>query len=120
SGSTGVPKGVCLTHDGMHNLIRHQLINSKAAPGLQNLLFSHLSFDASFQETFSSLASGGTLHIIDEATRLNALQLLEYLDQHGINRIFLPYVTLQYLAETAQRIGRHPRPLIEVTTGGEL
>lgn len=120
SGSTGVPKGVCLTHDGMHNLIKHQLLNSKAESGLQNLLFSHLSFDASFQEIFSSLASGGTLHIIDEATRLDALQLLGYLDQYAINRVFLPYVTLQHLTETAQRINRYPGSLVEVTTGGEL
>src|SRR5690606_4607738 len=72
SGSTGVPKGVCLTHAGMLNLIRHQLQNSKAAKGSHNLLFSHLSFDASFQEIFVSVTSGGTLHIIDEAVRLDA------------------------------------------------
>src|SRR5690606_28375791 len=54
SGSTGVPKGVCMTHAGMFNLIKHQLHKSKATRGSQNLLFSHLSFDASFQEIFVS------------------------------------------------------------------
>src|SRR5690606_36593622 len=79
SGSTGVPKGVCLTQAGMSNLIGHQLQNSKASKGANNLLFSHLSFDASFQEIFVSLTSGGTLHIIDEAIRLDATRLLRYI-----------------------------------------
>ncbi|GGG98225.1 hypothetical protein GCM10007415_37230 [Parapedobacter pyrenivorans] len=120
SGSTGVPKGVCLTHAGMLNLICHQLQNSKAAKGSHNLLFSHLSFDASFQEIFVSLTSGGTLHIIDEAVRLDAARLLRYIGEQEINRIFIPYVVLQYLTETARNTDYYPRSLVEITTGGEL
>src|SRR5690606_1300215 len=120
SGSTGVPKGVCMTHSGMLNLINHQLQNSKATRHLNNLLFSHLSFDASFQEIFVNLTSGGTLHIIDEAIRLDATRLLTYIEQAHIARIFIPYVVLQYLTEAARHANRYPQSLIEITTGGEL
>jgi len=120
SGSTGIPKGVCMTHAGMLNLINHQLQHSKAVPGARNLLFSHLSFDASFQEIFVSLTSGGTLYIIDETIRLDAARLLGYIEQQQINRIFIPYVVLQYLTEAARNTCRYPESLAEITTGGEL
>lgn len=120
SGSTGTPKGVCMTHAGMRNLIAHQLESSKAREGSQNLLFSHLSFDASFQEIFVSLSSGGTLHIIGEDIRLDAVQLLKYIDKQAINRIFVPYVVLQYLTEAARNLECYAPSLVEITTGGEL
>lgn len=120
SGSTGIPKGVCMTHAGMFNLVSHQLRNSKAAQTSNNLLFSHLSFDASFQEVFVSLTSGGTLHIIDETIRLDAARLLHYIGEHKINRIFIPYVVLQYLTEAARHANYYPESLVEITTGGEL
>ncbi|WP_257668237.1 polyketide synthase [Parapedobacter tibetensis] len=120
SGSTGIPKGVCMTHVGMRNLIEHQLRDSKASGGSKNLLFSHLSFDASFQEVFVSLTSGGTLHVIGEDIRLDAVQLLKYIEQQSINRIFVPYVVLQYLTEAARNLKCYPPSLKEITTGGEL
>ncbi len=120
SGSTGIPKGVCMTHAGMFNLVRHQLRNSKATQTSNNLLFSHLSFDASFQEIFVSLTSGGTLHIIDETIRLDAMRLLRFIGTQKINRIFIPYVVLQYLTEAAHHANYYPESLVEITTGGEL
>lgn len=120
SGSTGIPKGVCMTHAGMFNLVSHQLQHSKATAASNNLLFSHLSFDASFQEVFVSLASGGTLHIIDETIRLDAARLLHYIGAHKVNRIFIPYVVLQYLTEAARHLNYYPESLVEITTGGEL
>lgn len=120
SGSTGVPKGVCLTHAGMYNVLSHQLQKCKAAVGSQNLLFTNLTFDVSFDEIFTSLASGGTLHIIDDTVRLDANRLLTYIDQYRITRITVPYVVLQYLAEAAKNTGIYPESLAEVITGGEL
>ena len=120
SGSTGFPKGVCVTHDGVHNLIEHQLQHTTARPGSQNLLFSQLTFDASLHEIGLSLASGGTLHIIDDSIRLDSVRLLKYIDEWSINRISVPYVTLQYLTKTAQAAGRYLPSLNEIITGGEL
>ncbi|WP_317168038.1 non-ribosomal peptide synthetase [Spirosoma taeanense] len=119
SGSTGKPKGVCLNHAGLVNLLRWQLAHSVARPGLNSLQFSHLNFDASFPEIFVPLVSGGTIYLIDEASRLDAARLLDFLEEHTINRIFLPYVALQYLAEAADAEKRYPDQLFEVTTGGE-
>jgi len=120
SGSTGVPKGVCLTHTGMRNIVEHQLLHSIADSNAHILLFSHLSFDVSFQDIFTSLTAGGTLHIIDDTIRLDTIQLLQYLDQNAINMADLPYVTFQHLCEAAEQLNRYPSALKEVTSGGEL
>src|SRR5690606_35368745 len=120
SGSTGTPKGVCMTHDGVRNFIVHQKNQSTSTPGTQNLLFSHLSFDASLQETLTSLSTGATLHIVDDTIRLDVVNLLHYLDDARINRAFLPYVTLQHLCETAGQLNIYPSSIREITTGGEL
>lgn len=120
SGSTGKPKGVCLGHKGLINLLNWQLAHSEATAGLHTLQFCHLSFDASFQEILVPLLSGGTLYLIDDSYRLDAGRLLDFIEQKRISRVFLPYVVLQYLAETADTEKRYPEGLTEVTTGGEL
>ncbi|QJD79270.1 polyketide synthase [Spirosoma rhododendri] len=120
SGSTGKPKGVCLTHMGLVNMLTNQVGRWAGQPGLQTLQFCHLSFDASFQEIFVPLLTGGTIHLVDDSYRLNAGRLLDYIEQERINRVFLPYVVLQYLTETAVASHRFPADLREIITGGEL
>jgi amino acid adenylation domain-containing protein len=120
SGSTGKPKGVCLTHRGLVNMLTNQIRRWIDQPGLQTLQFCHLSFDASFQEIFVPLLTGGTVHLIDDSYRLNAARLLDYIEQEHISRVFLPYVVLQYLTEAAVADGRYPNRLQEIITGGEL
>ena len=120
SGSTGKPKGVCLGHAGLLNLLKWQRNNAIAGPGLQTLQFCHLSFDASFQEIFLPLITGGTIHLIDDSIRLDAGRLLNYIRQNQIHRVFLPYVVLQYLAEAADEAPDVADSLLEVITGGEL
>ena len=120
SGSTGKPKGVCLGHAGLVNLLTWQQGHSVSGPGLQTLQFCHLSFDASFQEIFLPLITGGTIHLIDDSIRLDAGRLLDYIRQNRISRVFLPYVVLQYLAEAADEEPDVTDNLLELITGGEL
>ncbi len=120
SGTTGKPKGVCLNHAALVNLLRWQENYSIVRPGLHTLQFCHLSFDASILELFVPLMSGGTVFIIDDTLRLDAGSLLNYIEKWSIHRLFLPFVTLQYLAEAAVAEGLFPACLLEVETGGEL
>ncbi len=120
SGSTGKPKGVRLRHESLVNLLRCQLGHGVSQPGVKSLPFSPLGFDVSFQEIFVPLVTGGTLYLVDDAVRLDAGQLLRFIVDTGINRVQLPYVVLQYLAEAAAAEQRYPITLREVITGGEL
>src|SRR5262249_583305 len=78
-----------------------------------------LSFDVSFQEIFSTLASGGTLVLVSESLRRDASGLFRYLQEQEISRLFLPFVALQQLAEVAQDAQAAPSHLREAITAGE-
>ncbi len=119
SGSTGVPKGVALPHRALVSLFVWQLGQSALAAGAKTLQFASLSFDVSCQELFATWAAGGTLALISEAVRLDAARLLDVLVRDQVERIFLPFVALQQLAETAAERGLHPHALREVVTAGE-
>ncbi|MFJ7213079.1 AMP-binding protein [Amycolatopsis sp. NPDC098790] len=114
SGSTGVPKGVRVPDRTLANLLQWQ-----DAPPAATQQFSMLSFDVSFQEIFTTLCGGGRLHLIRPEWRHDVPALLTQLDTAGIERIFLPYVALQLLAEHGVRLGRYPARLRDVVTAGE-
>ncbi|MFZ1615925.1 MAG: amino acid adenylation domain-containing protein, partial [Flavobacteriales bacterium] len=119
SGSTGRPKGVAMPHGPMANLIDWQVRTSILKEGSRTLQFAPISFDVSFQEIFTTFAQGGTLVLITDEDRLNSTQLLGKVIAEGINRIIVPFVALQYLAEAVQRTGEVPKSLREVFTSGE-
>jgi len=119
SGSTGTPKGVSMGHVAMVNLLAWQRKYSASAMGFNTLQFAPLTFDVSFQEIFATLTTGGTLVLVDESLRVDPNRLLSYIETHKINRIFLPFVVLQYLTEAADAEKHFPACLKEVMTAGE-
>ncbi|MFC0518293.1 amino acid adenylation domain-containing protein [Mucilaginibacter angelicae] len=119
SGSTGTPKGVSMGNAALVNLLLWQQENSIATTGTNTLQFAPLTFDVSFQEIFATLGTGGTLFLVDEELRIDPVKLLQFIDKHAINRIFLPFVVLQYLTEAAIANNYIPASLKEVMTAGE-
>jgi amino acid adenylation domain-containing protein len=119
SGSTGIPKGVCMTQSSMANLLQWQQKNSLAGAGTRTLQFSPLGFDVSFQEIFSTLTSGGELILIDDDRRLDPHHLLKSIEENSIERIFLPFVALQLLTEAANAYQLYPSSIREIITAGE-
>ena len=97
SGSTGKPKGIGLGHAALTNLIEwHYSVLSR---GTKTLQFASLSFDASFHEIFSAWCSGGTLFIVPESMRADVAGLIRFIGGAGIEKVILPVVVLQQLAE---------------------
>lgn len=119
SGSTGTPKGVSIGHAALANLLQWQKKQSISAPGVNTLQFAPLTFDVSFQEIFATLTTGGTLVLVDEDMRVDPSRLLRYIEENSVNRIFLPFVVLQYLTEAADAEKHFPACLKEVITAGE-
>ncbi|WPU91008.1 amino acid adenylation domain-containing protein [Mucilaginibacter sabulilitoris] len=119
SGSTGTPKGVLMGHYALVNLLLWQKDNSISTTGTNTLQFAPLTFDVSFQEIFATLTTGGTLVLVDEDLRIDPVRLLQYIEDYSINRIFLPFVVLQYLTEAAIANKHIPASLQEVMTAGE-
>ncbi len=117
SGSTGRPKGVALPHRTLANLIAWQ-IGASAAPAGRTLQFASPSFDVSVQEVFATWAAGATLVLVPEEVRSDAEALLRRLREARVERLFLPFVALQQLAEAA--VGEDEElSLREVVTAGE-
>jgi amino acid adenylation domain-containing protein len=116
SGSTGRPKGVAMTHRALSNLIYWQLADFSGPT--RTLQFASLNFDASFHEMFATWCSGGTLVLVTNELRLDASEMLRFLSKQQVERVFLPFVYLQHLAETYTE---RPLPLHlrEVQTAGE-
>ncbi|GAU69536.1 putative non-ribosomal peptide synthetase [Streptomyces sp. NBRC 110611] len=119
SGSTGAPKGVAMPHRSLANLVTWQNGRPSGSAGGRTLQFAPLSFDVSFQEIYATLCSGGSLRIVTEDRRRDMAALLRLLDEEGVERVFLPYVALQQLAETSQALGLVPGRLRVLISSGE-
>jgi amino acid adenylation domain-containing protein/thioester reductase-like protein/FkbM family methyltransferase len=119
SGSTGQPKGIAMNQLALCNLILWHSDNLKIARGAKTLQFASINFDVSFQEIFTTWCSGGTLFLIAEELRHDTSALLGILQEKAIQRMFLPVVGLQQLAEFtvgSELINTHLR---EIITSGE-
>ncbi|UZO79165.1 amino acid adenylation domain-containing protein [Aquimarina sp. ERC-38] len=88
SGSTGVPKGVKVTHGNIQ-----KLVNDQGAIGVRSsdvvLQWSNYAFDGSVYEIFSCLLSGATLHLINKEEASSAIAVSKLLVERSISVCFL-------------------------------
>ncbi|MBU8898145.1 amino acid adenylation domain-containing protein [Corallococcus sp. M34] len=117
SGSTGRPKGIVMSHRAVGNMLGW-LLQRAVNPTATTLQFASLNFDVSFQEMFGTWCLGGRVLLVSTETRRDPTALLHHLLRHGVERLFLPFVALQSLADAALSEERLP-PLNEVITAGE-
>nr|QEO74288.1 condensation domain-containing protein [uncultured bacterium] len=119
SGSTGIPKGVAMTHGPLSKLMAWQLEHSAAGASPRTLQFASPSFDVSFQELFSTWCAGGTLVLIGEEMRRDPDELLRLVVDERVERVFVPFVALQQVAQAVDGGGTLPVHLREIVTAGE-
>jgi acyl-coenzyme A synthetase/AMP-(fatty) acid ligase len=103
----------------MVNLIEWHRKNFRAGEGKRVLQFAALSFDVAFQETFSTLCTGGILVLLDEWVRRDARALTQFMRNEVIDRLFVPPMMLQSLADYCGTANEAPRSLQDVITAGE-
>ncbi|HEX6284046.1 MAG TPA: amino acid adenylation domain-containing protein, partial [Pyrinomonadaceae bacterium] len=117
SGSTGVPKGVAMTHGALSNLIAWQ--KQESPQPARTLQFASLSFDVSFQDILSTWCSGGTLVLVTNEERHDVERMAEFLSREQVERVDLPFVYLQHLAEAYEQGAPLPASLREIVEAGE-
>ena len=119
SGSTGTPKGIEMRAGALGNLMEWQSSHPRLGVSACTLMSTPISFDVSFQEIFGCLATGGTLVLASALLRRDPVGLLRLIIKKDIERIYLPFVGLQQLAEAAVAIDTWPSALKDVVTAGE-
>lgn len=119
SGSSGRPKGVAMRSAVLARLVAWHVAHPRLGRAARTLQFAPLSFDVSFQEMLTTFATGGALVLPTEAERRDPYALLDLLARERIERLFVPYVALQALAEAVAAGGELPAALRDVVTAGE-
>jgi acyl-coenzyme A synthetase/AMP-(fatty) acid ligase/aryl carrier-like protein len=85
----------------------------------RTLQFAPITFDVSFQEIFSTWADGGTLVLVSDSQRIDLAALLAHIARHEVERLFLPVVALQQLAEAVSDGAPAPKSCKDIITAGE-
>ncbi|QUJ76787.1 AMP-binding protein [Sulfitobacter albidus] len=119
SGSTGTPKGVRVWDESLCNLLQWQTEYDGLHGPARTQQFSRLSFDVSFQEILTTLTTGGTLTLMPPDLRHDAEGILCLMRDTRAQRIFLPFVALKLLAETALTADQVLPDLRQVISAGE-
>ncbi|MFD6421779.1 amino acid adenylation domain-containing protein [Streptomyces sp. NPDC060198] len=114
SGSTGLPKGVGVTHADVAALADDSAWREGAADAV--LMHSAYVFDASTFEIWAPLLHGGTIVVAPEGV-LEARVLGDSVRRHGVSAVFLTTALFNVIAETAPEAFRGLRL---VCAGGEL
>jgi len=84
SGTTGIPKGVLVSHRSVINLIEWVNRTFKISNNDKLLWITNLSFDLSVYDIFGILIAGGIIRIVSEEDRLDAKKQYDILLNEGI------------------------------------
>lgn len=119
SGTTGRPKGVIIEHRCLVNYVtwfrHHYGIDSSHVAAL---LTSH-AFDLGYTTLWTTLLSGGELHLLPEALRADLPALARYLAEHRISFLKLTPSLLGALLGVTAFTGERYRALRLLVCGGE-
>jgi polyketide synthase PksJ len=84
SGSSGTPKGVCITHGNLATLFAAILPLLDLRPGFRILGCANFAFDISFFELLAPLLCGGTLVLADSAQCSSPLELQQLVEHEAV------------------------------------
>ncbi|WP_428029944.1 amino acid adenylation domain-containing protein [Ancylobacter sp.] len=114
SGSTGMPKAVCVPHRAIVRLARARGL---AAPGRRVAVYSNPAFDASTLEIWQPLLNGGTLLPVDRTVVMDPRALRLFLAEARVSLLWITAGLFQQIAALDPGALAGPRVVI---TGGDV
>jgi L-proline---[L-prolyl-carrier protein] ligase len=88
SGSTGVPKGVVITHRNAAAFVRWAARTFPLGPGDQVAVHAPLHFDLPVYDLYVGLAAGATLHLVPERVAFFPQALHRFLAEREISHVY--------------------------------
>ncbi|WP_290137834.1 amino acid adenylation domain-containing protein [uncultured Dubosiella sp.] len=116
SGTTGRPKGVCVTHGNVCHYVRAFQHEFHPGPRTRMLQSSVCTFDIFVEEVFTTLLSGGTLVIPDGDTRRDFHALMDFCARHRCTSMSVFPVMVERMNEE----NVVPRGLKLLISGGDV
>ena len=118
SGSTGVPKGVCISHRGALAFV--EWAHAELEPGGEDRFAAHapLHFDLSVLDLYVALLAGACLCLVPEASSRVAAKLVEFVREERIT-VWYSVPSALILMEAAGLLERPPASLRAVLFAGE-
>ena len=103
SGSTGEPKGICISQASVVQLVREtNYVDLK--PGDHIGQAANICFDATTFEVWGALLNGATVHLLNADDVLDPARLAKQLQQHRFNTLFLTTALFNQLAQIDPRL----------------
>ena len=120
SGSSGVPKGVVVSHQAASSFVDWTLSAFPVQSGDQMASIAPFHFDLSVFDVYASLLSGATLHLYDAVEVQNPRLMAEEIPKRKINHLYATPTFYSTLLEFG-KIERHSFPeLKSVLFAGEV
>lgn len=117
SGSTGVPKGVAVTHRGLVPVLNNQIQAFQLDRKTRSLFYLSICFDASISDIGTALLAGGTLVIESDVHTLPPQALMRRIEERGITYADLPPAVVSQIGKLKCNL---PESLVTVVVGGEV
>ena len=114
SGSTGVPKGVILSHTGVLSMCEMHAELCGFTHGIRAAVQADVGFDSFLLSTIPVLYAGGTLYLMDDTERSSLIGVHRFLMKNKIETTFL---TTQFAVEYMRSFDN--KYLKTLLTGGE-
>ncbi|MCU1734443.1 MULTISPECIES: non-ribosomal peptide synthetase [unclassified Pseudomonas] len=117
SGSTGLPKGVLVSHGALASYVRGLLARLELAPEASMALASTIAADLGHTVLFGALCAGRTLHVLPEALGFDPDAFADYMATHQVGVLKIVPGHLAALLQASRAADVLPRHALIV--GGE-